>query len=59
MPEDLLGPDYERIAMCAHPDGMHEHIPLKRDEPAPQTCFADCDCTPVIFIRADVANDHV
>jgi hypothetical protein len=41
----------ERIAMCSHPNGNHEHIPLKPDEPLPATCFADCDCTPVLYVR--------
>lgn len=54
-----MGPGYERIAMCANPDGMHEHIPLKRGEEPPGTCFADCDCTPVVFIRADLFIEGV
>lgn len=50
----LLGRDYERIAMCSHPKGMHEHVPLRPDEAAPETCFAQCDCKPVVFVRADL-----
>jgi hypothetical protein len=42
-----------RIAMCSNPRGTHEHVPLDPDEPMPTTCFADCDCTPVEFVRAD------
>jgi hypothetical protein len=49
----VLGRDYERIAMCAHPDGTHEHVPLRPGEDPPETCFADCDCKPVVFVRAD------
>jgi hypothetical protein len=46
----------ERIAMCAHPNGEHLHIPLADGEPAPTTCFQDCDCTPVEFVRATAAR---
>lgn len=47
----------ERIAMCAHPNGTHEHVPLSPGEPAPATCFAwDCDCTPVEYVRAPLAS---
>lgn len=41
----------DRIAMCTNPNGLHEHVPLKPDEPMPTTCFADCDCTPVEYVR--------
>jgi hypothetical protein len=50
----VLGRDYERIAMCAHSKGTHEHVPLKPGEDPPETCFADCDCKPVVFVRADL-----
>jgi hypothetical protein len=29
------------------------HIPLGDDEPIPTTCFMDCDCAPVLYVRAD------
>jgi hypothetical protein len=57
---DLLGRGYERIAMCAHPEGMHEHVPLKPGEDPPTTCFAaGCDCEPVVFVRADLHRGAV
>lgn len=40
--------------MCAHPEGTHEHVPLAPGEDPPTTCFADCDCEPVVFVRADL-----
>lgn len=46
----------ERIAMCTNPNGPHEHIELAPGEPVPTTCFADCDCTPVEYVR--VATDR-
>jgi hypothetical protein len=52
---DVRAAGYERIAMCAHPEGTHEHVPLKPGEDPPETCFADCDCNPVVFVRADAA----
>lgn len=55
----ITGRDYERIAMCAHPEGTHEHIPLKPGEDPPETCFADCDCEPVMFVRADIHRKAV
>jgi hypothetical protein len=55
----VLGPDYERIAMCAHPEGTHEHVPLKPGEDPPESCFADCDCEPVVFVRADIHRGAV
>ena len=56
---NLLGRDYERIAMCSHPQGTHEHVPLKSGEDPPETCFADCDCVPVVFVRADLHRGAV
>lgn len=44
----------ERIAMCANPNGTNEHVPLKPGEDPPTTCFALCDCHPVVFVRADL-----
>jgi hypothetical protein len=49
----------ERIAMCANPEGTHEHVPLRPDEPMPTTCFADCDCAPVEYVRADIRRGAV
>jgi hypothetical protein len=46
--------------MCAHPEGMHEHVPLKPGEDPPTTCFAaGCDCEPVVFVRADLHRGAV
>jgi hypothetical protein len=40
-----------RIAMCADPNGLHEHVPLAEGEDS-ATCFQPgCDCTPVVFVR--------
>jgi hypothetical protein len=43
----------DRIAMCTA-DGWAggDYIPLKPGESLPDTCFMDCDCTPVEFVRA-------
>lgn len=47
----------ERIAMCTADGGENLHIPLKPGEPCPTTCFQDCDCTPVEFVRVPVPGD--
>lgn len=49
----------ERIAMCADPNGLHEHVPLRPGEPMLTSCFADCRCTPVEFVRADAYQGAV
>lgn len=42
------------VAMCAAPNGPHEHVPIDTIREA-ATCFADCDCSPVVYVRlADV-----
>lgn len=35
-----------RLALCKHPDGHGDYLPLTGDEPMPESCFMDCDCTP-------------
>lgn len=46
----------ERLAVCQAPDGPGDYVPLKPGEWAPTTCFMDCPCTPVVYVRADLAN---
>jgi len=40
------------IAMCTNPDGLHEHVAA--DTLVNGQCFADCACTPRIYVAADV-----
>lgn len=40
-----------RLSVCQAPHGLHEHVEV--DGPAPETCFADCDCTPRVYVALD------
>lgn len=44
------------IAMCTHPDGPHEHVPITDREQA-KTCFADCGCEPQVYV-IDMGREH-
>jgi len=49
----------DRLAVCQNPHGFHEHIELAPGDPAPATCFADCDCTPRVYVAADVEGTYL
>lgn len=48
----VSGRTADTIAMCQHPGGPNEHVPVAPGETI-DSCFAECDCTPRIYVALD------
>jgi hypothetical protein len=46
-----------RIAICQHPNG--EGVWWDVHDEAEPTCIQDCDCKPVVYVRADTTQGAV
>lgn len=47
----------DRLAVCQDPHGPHEHIEV--EGAAPTSCFADCSCTPGLYVALDAVLEVV